>query len=147
VRIKGGPELRARLAAVAKAKPELGRAWAEEAAHRISADAPSRTGSLRRSIHAGEKSGRAAVLGNFYGRILDQGTKAYPIKPRRAGTLVFQYKGQTIFAKQANRRRLRSRPFLTRGAQAALSAPSLAAAVVAVWSRKRASGRFTRTVI
>lgn len=145
MRIKGGPELRARLAAIAAAKPELGRAWGSEAAKRIRDDAPRRSGDLRQSIKEGRRGGKAAVFGLWYGIILDRGTKAYRIKPRTVGgTLRYSYKGRTIFSKQANRRRLRRRPFITKGAQGALQSPAIAGAIVQAWNRKRSSGRFSR---
>jgi hypothetical protein len=145
VRIKGGPELKARLMAVIAAKPEITRAWAEDASDRIAADAPKRTGALERSIEPGEKDGKGVVRGNYYGVILDRGTKSYEIKPKKAGgRLVFNYRGRTIFAKKSQRRKLRRRPFITRGAQDALQASPIMAVVVKAYSRKRGSGRFSR---
>lgn len=144
MKLKGGPELRARLASIAASKPELGRAWALDAAARIKAEAPTRTGRLRGSIQPGEKSGKAVVKGNWYGVILDRGTKAYRIVPRQKQALRFQYRGRTIFARQANRRRLRRRPFITNGAQEALRSAAFAGQIIAAWNRKRASARFSR---
>lgn len=143
MKLKGGPELRARLASVVAAKPEMTRAWADDASSRISRDAPRRDGDLASSIEAGEKGGKAVVKGAWYGIILDRGTKSYGIKPKSAGgTLRFNYKGRTIFAKKTQRRRLRRRPFITRGAQDALRASPIAAIIVKAYSRKRSSGRF-----
>lgn len=142
VRIKGGPELRARLAAVVAARPEITRAWAHDAAPRIRSDAPKRTGALASSIHEDEKNGKGIVKGAWYGIIQDRGTKAYSIEPKSSGgTLRFQYKGRTVFTKKSNRRRLRRRPFITKGAQDALRALPIASAIVKAYSRKRSGGR------
>lgn len=143
MRLKGGPELMARLASVVAAKPEITRAWAADASGRISRDAPRRTGKLAGSIEPGEKSGKGIVKGAWYGIIQDRGTRSYGIEPRsKGGTLRFQYKGRTIFTKKSQRRKLRRRPFITRGAQEALRAAPIAAEVVKAYSRKRSSGRF-----
>lgn len=143
MRLRGGPELRARLASVIAAKPEITRAWAKDAASRISRDAPRRTGALAGSIEEGEKGGKGVVRGAWYGVILDRGTKAYQIRPRSAGgTLRFTYRGRTVFAKKSDRRRLRRRPFITKGAQGALAAAALRVEIVKAYSRRRSSGRF-----
>lgn len=146
MRIKGGPELRARLASVIAAAPEMERAWARDAASRISHDAPRRTGKLASSIDDGEKGGKGVVTGAWYGIIQDRGTRAYGIEPKsKGGTLRFQYKGRTIFTKKANRRKLRRRPFITRGAQEALRA--LPVEIVKAYSRKSARGRSSRVTL
>ncbi len=143
LRIKGGPELKARLVSVIAAKPEITRAWAKDASDRISGDAPRRTGKLAGSIEPGEQRGKGVVKGAWYGIILDRGTRSYGIEPRSpGGTLRFQYKGRTVFTKKSQRRKLRRRPFITRGAQEALSASPIAAMIVKAYSRRRSSGRF-----
>lgn len=144
VRIKGGPELRARLLSIVASATEIERAWAEDAAHRIRSDAPRRTGALERSIQPGTKAGKGAVFGNWYGIIQDRGTRSYGIEPKRASTLRFEYRGRTVFAKSAQRRRLRRRPFITRGAQDALAATAITTAIYKAWSRKSGKGRFSK---
>lgn len=145
MKLRGGPELRARLAAVVASRPEIQRAWATDAASRISRDAPRKTGDLADSIEAGEKGDKAVVRGNYYGVILDRGTKSYGIEPRKTGgTLRFSYRGRTVFTKKANRRKLRRRPFITRGAQEALASAAPVNAIIRAWSRRRASGRFSK---
>ena len=143
VRIKGGPELRARLASIVASVPQLERAWAEDAAKRIASDAPRRTGKLASSIHPGWERSKGVVKGAWYGVILDRGTKAYPITPRRAQSLKFTYRGQTVFAKKSNRRRLSRRPFITKNAQDALRSAPIRDSIIQAWNRRRASGRFT----
>lgn len=140
-RLKGGPELMARLSSVVAARPEMTRAWAHDAASRIRSEAPHRTGKLRSSIAEGEKRGKGVVTGAWYGVILDRGTKSYPITPKKSSTLRFQYRGRTVFSKKVTRKRLRRRPFITRGAQEALSGLPMAAVIVKAWSRKSARGR------
>lgn len=141
--IKGGPELKARLASVVAARPEMTRAWAHDAAGGMRRDAPRRTGRLASSIVEGEKQGKGVVRGNWYGIIQDRGTKAYSIEPKKASALRFSYKGRTVFAKKTQRRRLRRRPFITQNAQDALRGLPIAAVIVKAFSRKRSSGRFS----
>ena len=145
VRIKGGPELKARLASIVASKPEITRAWSEDAAKRIASAAPRRTGKLAGSIKAEDKRGKGVVTGAWYGIIQDRGTKAYTIRPRTAGgVLQFSYRGRTVFAKKSDRRRLRRRPFITSGAQEALRASAIADQIIRAWNRKSGRGRFSR---
>ena len=143
VHIKGGPELKVRLAAIIGSKLDIERAWAVDASKRIAGDAPRRTGRLASSIHPDESKGKAVVKGAWYGVILDRGTRAYSIEPRKAEALKFNYRGRTVFAKKVNRRRLRRRPFITANAQAALQASPIAAQIIKAWNRKSARGRFS----
>lgn len=143
VRIKGGPELRARLVAIVAAVPAMERAWAEDAAKRIAGDAPRRTGKLAGSITPGQEHGKGVVKGAWYGIIQDRGTKAYPIVPRQAQALKFTYRGRTVFAKKSDRRRLRRRPFITSNAQAALRASPIHDQIIKAWNRKSGRGRFS----
>ena len=143
MRLRGGPELRARLQSVLSAGAEIQHVWARDAAARIARDAPSRTGALKASIKPGDKRGKAAVLGNWYGIILDRGTRAYTIRPKKAGVLRYSYKGRTIFSKQSNRKRLRRRPFITRGAQGALASSAMTDQILKAWSRRRSTSRFS----
>lgn len=147
MRITGGPELKARLASVVASAADIERAWARDASRRIAVKAPRRTGALANSITDGEKAGKGAVFGNWYGVILDRGTKAYPIRPRRAKALHYTYRGRTIFSKKSNRRRLRRRPFITQGAQDALRSTAMTNAIVAAWNRRRGSGRFSKVAL
>jgi hypothetical protein len=127
---------------VVSATPEMERAWAVDAAGRIATDAPRKTGSLASSIEPGQKGGKGIVSGNYYGVILDRGTKSYGIAPKKAGgTLHFTYRGRTIFAKKVTRKRLRRRPFATKGAQDALRSSAIASVIVKAYSRKRGRGR------
>ena len=147
VRIKGGPELKARLAAIVGSKLDIERAWAQDASKRIAGDAPRRTGRLAGSIHPDEAKGKAVVKGAWYGVILDRGTKAYTIEPKKAQTLKFSYRGRTVFAKKVTRRRLRRRPFITKNAQAALQSAPIADQIIRAWNRKSARGRFSRLAL
>lgn len=148
MRLSGGPELRARLAAVIAAKPEITRAWAADAAKGMERDAPRKTGKLARSIEPGEKGGKGVVRGAWYGIIQDRGTRSYGIEPKKAGgTLRFSYKGRTVFAKKTQRRKLRRRPFITRNAQDALRSSAIASQIVRAYSRRRSSGRASRLAL
>ena len=142
MKLKGGPELRARLASVIAARPEIARAWSKEAAVLIEREAPRRSGKLASSIAPGEKAGKGVVRGAWYGVIVDRGTKAYGISAKPGSTLRFNYRGRTIFAKSVKRKRLRRRPFITRGAQDALRTTAITHEIIRAYSRRRSGGRF-----
>jgi hypothetical protein len=144
VRIKGGPELKARLSNIVASAAAMEAAWADDAASRIAGAAPRRTGALAGSIKPGTKSGKGAVFGNWYGIIQDRGTSAYSISPKNASVLKFEYRGRTVFAKKAQRKRLRRRPFITANAQDALRSAPMADQIIKAWNRRSSRGRFSR---
>jgi hypothetical protein len=165
--VKGGPELRARLQSLGSSQMRLDitRTWQGNASINIKTRAPHRTGKGMASIRPGFLSDmKAFVLGAFWLIFIDRGTKAHDIKVqslsgsgRQWGTsaqpegpergyggpkaLAFKMGGQTVFAKKVHKRRQGRRPFITEGAQKALS--GLPDVIVTTWNRKRA-GRYTR---
>jgi hypothetical protein len=142
-RITGGPELRARLTNVVRNADFMEAVWAKDAAARIKADAPTDRGRGKASIRAGASRGRGAVFGAFWLVFVDRGTKAHEIIARKASVLRFEYRGRVIFAKKVQRRAMRRRPFITRGAQEALAGLPIRDAIIQAWNRRRA-GRFTK---
>lgn len=153
--LKGGPELKARLAAMSAAGPEILARWQDTAAGQMRNTAPRRTGRGASSIHAAKLTDRRAEIRGAYWLIfVDRGTKAHVIRPKgisgsgRGGKstsqwLVFDWHGKTVFAKKVNRRRMRRRPFITQAAQDAIRPPTMSETVIALWNRKR-RGRFTK---
>ncbi len=167
VKITGGPLLRARLDAVSSEGADLIMAqWAEDAARNIRNAAPRRTGALAGSIKPGVKGAstrgrrslragvRAGVFGAYWGIFIDRGTKAHSIEPRegRPSTtgkgnpaLKFESRGATIFRRATFRRRMRRRPFITKGAQDALRASPWTDLVIGVWNRGSESRSFRKS--
>lgn len=167
--LKGGPELRARLNALASSqmKIEMNRAWQDTTVKAARTNAPSRTGAGRSSIAAGWLSDvKAQVRGAFWLIFIDRGTKAHDIRPQsisgsgrhwktsvqpegpKAGygnppTLAFNRGGKLVFAKKVHKRAQRKRPFITEAAQSALRQHMLRDVVLQTWSQKRA-GRWTK---
>lgn len=141
VRIKGGPELKARLASIIAGSPELVKAWADDAKERIARDAPNARRPASRQWSTRAQGNRAGVYGAFWWVFVDRGTKAHDILPRRAKVLRWDRGGRTVFAKRVHQRGLRRRPFITRNAQAAFASSKLSEQVVKLWNRRRLTSR------
>lgn len=156
VRFSGFPELRARLASVAQAGPEILARWQQTTRDRARSTAPSRTGRGRSSIHAAEvTSTRAVVRGAYWLIFIDRGTKPHDIEPKgvtgsgRGGKsttrfLKFDYKGKTVFARRVHRRRMRRRPFLSQAANQAFRENFMAEEVIGLWNRRAKTRRWTK---
>lgn len=153
--IKGGPELKARLASLASAPSQMLGQWQSATVSRSRSTAPSRTGRGRASIHAAKLTDtRAEVRGAYWLIFVDRGTKAHDIRPKSlsgsgrggpgtAKALKFDYRGQTIFTRKVHRRRMKRRPFLTQAAQEAFKGGAWVDVVQKAWTRRR-EGRFTK---
>lgn len=140
-RLIGGSALRARLTNVAAVAPAFAGEWADETVDLIKRTKPSSTRPASSRFTAKVSDRRAGVYGAFWWIFVDRGTKAHDIVARRAKTLVFQWKGDTIFAKKVHRKRMRRRPFITRAAQEALSSSNFAELVIQAWNGRRIRGR------
>lgn len=155
IRVTGFPELRARLAAIARSGREIGGAWQAGTTSKARQTAPARTGRGRASIHAAELTDtRAVVRGAYWLIFIDRGTKAHDIVPKgisgsgRGGksntrALKFEYRGKTIFAKRVHRRRMKRRPFLTAAARDSLRANLMSNEIVKLWNRRGAANTWT----
>ena len=139
--LTGGPDLKARLLAVAQSGPSVQSEWAIRASDEMQGTAPRRTGTLVRSIKPRWKNRDVVgVYGAYWGIFIDRGTKAHTIEPRKAKALKFDYQGRTVFTRKVVRRRMGRRPFITAAAQNALRDVSLRDQIVQAWNRKRARG-------
>lgn len=156
--VKGGPELRARLAAVASSQTrvDIARTWQQNATRGIRSDAPRRTGRGQASVRPGIVSDRKAVVRGAYWLIfIDRGTKAHDIRPKgvsgsgrggRSNTkaLKFEVGGKTVFARKVHRRRMPRKPFITKAAQDALREHPMSNEIVQAWNQRR-RGRWTKS--
>lgn len=140
-RITGGPELRARLSAIAQPFRPIGSAWQGKASSQMKASAPAQTGHLRGSIRPGFLSDTgAAIMGDYWAIFIDRGTKAHDIVAK-GKMLKFEVAGETIFARKVHKRRTPRRPFVTQAAQMALKATATDE-IVKLWNRKDESKRW-----
>lgn len=133
--LKGGKELAARLKALKLAFKPIGRDWADETAHEMRVRVPVRTGRLRASFrrrNATQK--RATVVGHYTAYFVDAGPKPHIITSKRSGSLVFQGRGGTIFARKVHHRGYRARPFRQAAAEAGLRKAPLEDALTRAWN-------------
>jgi hypothetical protein len=137
MRVKGTPELRARLKAIKVAFKPIGRQWATSTAHhaRRGARFKDRSGKGRRSIRVRNASmKRATVVANYYVAILDRGHKQYTITPKRARNLVFQSQGRTVFARKVTKPASRGLGFGNRAGKAGLRDVPMAEELIKLWN-------------
>jgi len=133
--LQGGPQLRARLKAIKQSFKPVGKAWADETVRQMRPRVPVQTGRLRRSFRVRNASQkRATVVGHFTAYFIDKGPKPHVITAKRAGNLVFQAQGRTIFARKVHHRGYRARPFRQRAAEEALRKNPMAAEVIRQWN-------------
>lgn len=133
-RLRGGGDLRKRLAALKLAFKPIGRQWGNRTVVRYRASVPSRTGKTRGSFRVRNATQKRAVVGgSFVAYFIDKGPVAHDIKGKK-GPLVFQASGRTIFARQVHHRGYRGRPFRDRQARAALRETPMADALVKAWN-------------
>lgn len=146
VRIKGGPELKARLAAIPAGAPEIVSAWAEDAAQQMRRTAPNARRPQSREFSPKTGRGprgqvRAAVFGAFWWVFVDRGAKRHEIlgssRKNPPDFLKFDRSGRTIFAKKVNHPGQRRQPFITRAAQEAFAAADLGVEIIKLWNRRR----------
>lgn len=144
-RIKGGPELKARLAAIPAGAPEMVGTWAEDAASRIRRDAPNAKRSASRTFTTRVRGLRGGVYGAFWWVFVDRGAKRHTIEGSGGRNppdfLRFSKGGRTVFAKKVRHPGQRRRPFITRNAQEALASSRLVDVIVKQWNRRRLSSR------
>jgi hypothetical protein len=133
--LQGGNALRARLKAIKVSFKPVGKAWADETVVQMRPRVPNKTGRLRRSFRVRNASmKRATVVGHFTAYFIDKGPKPHDIRAKRAGHLVFQAGGRTIFARKVHHRGYRGRPFRQRAAEEALRRNPMAAEVIKQWN-------------
>jgi hypothetical protein len=136
VKLRGGRELRARLAAMERAKRPVTRTWATETARAMRPMVPVKTGALRRSIDVGHTSEEeATVVANSSAFFVDAGTRPHDIEPRRKPSLVFQGKRGTVFARKVHHRGSRAQPFRARAAREGLRRTRIVDFFIGAWNR------------
>lgn len=145
VRFKGGPELKARLAAIPAGAPEMVAAWADDAAQRMRDSAPHANRPASRQFSTRTRGHRGAVYGAFWWIFVDRGAKRHEIlgsgRRNPPDWLKFGRGGRTIFAKKVNHPGQRRQPFISRAAQEALASSPIAAVIVKQWNRRRIGSR------
>lgn len=134
--LKGKRELNARLKALRQVFKPVGRQWGDETVRQAEAHVPAPTGRLRKSIRVRNNTQRkTTVVAHYTAYFIDKGPKAHDIKAKRAGTLVFQSQGRTIFARKVHHRGYRGRPFRERAAREALRKNPMAEQVIRAWNQ------------
>ena len=135
--LQGAPQLRARLKAIKETFRPIGRKWATSTTRhaRAGASFTDRSGKGRRSIRVKSASQRkATVVANYYVAILDKGSKAHTIVPRKKPTLVFQAGGRTVFSKKVNKPAARGLGFAGRAAKEGLRDNPMAEELIRQWN-------------
>jgi hypothetical protein len=138
-RLIGGSDLRARLVSLESVGQDYASAWAEDAASRMRRTAPNAQRPESKRFTTKATRFRAGVYGAFWWIFVDRGTKAHDIVARKAKTLMFEWKGETIFAKKVHLRRKARRPFITNAAKEALAGAAWVDTVIKTWNKRRLS--------
>ena len=135
--LRGGPELAARIKALKLAWKPIGRQWATGTAQIIRQTAPRKTGKLAASVKVKSVTQKRAQVGAiYYGHIIDAGSKAHDIVPRKAATLAFPGRdGRTIFSKKVHKPRQAGLGFAGRAAREELRRTPLSEPLIAEWNR------------
>ena len=137
MRVRGTPELRARLRAIKQTFRPVGRQWASSTVKhaRSGAGFNDRSGKGRRSIRVKSASTRrATVVARHYVAILDKGHKQYTITPKKAARLAFQANGRTVFARKVTKPASRGLGFANRAGKAALRDTPMAEELIRLWN-------------
>lgn len=137
-RLVGGDALRARLKAAGLVFKPYGKRWADATADemRHSDSWQDNTGRLRKSFRRRNATAKkATVVGHYTSNFVDAGSKAHDIVPRKGQFLIFDYKGQTIFAKRVHKQRIAAKPFKARAARRALERHPMSDELIAQWNR------------
>ena len=133
--LRGSREFKARCTAIKQTFKPAGAMWAKRTAELSKPSVPVRSGKGRRSVRVkNANQRRATVSAIYYVAILDKGHKAYTIKPRRSGSLVFDVGGRTIFARQVHKRAATGKQFAKRAADRAIREHPLAQTCIDLWN-------------
>lgn len=135
MKLRGGRELRARLAAMERAKRPVTRRWSTETARAMRPLVPVKTGALRRSIQPGRASeNEGTVVANRTAFFIDKGTRPHDIVPRKSGALAFKGKRGTVFARKVHHRGSKAHPFRARAAREGLRRTNIPRLVTDAWN-------------
>ncbi len=145
MKLKGGSDLRARLASIPAGGPEMVEEWAAVAADRMRATAPNAKRAESRKFSVKARGLRSAVYGAYWWIFVDRGTKAHTIFGSDAknppDTLKFNWRGRTIFSKKVRHPRTGRRPFISQAAQDALASSRFADVIIRQWNSRKLRGR------
>lgn len=158
--LKGGRELRARLAAIRTVFKPVGKAWAQDFRDHAKPVVPVRQGQgpgtlphppghLRGSIRVRNASKRkATVVADYWAYFVDKGPKPHAIpkvtraNPTGRKLLRFQVGGgQIVFAKRVRHPGYAGRPFRQRLAEDALRRTPMARMLLELWNRAGGQSR------
>lgn len=114
--------LRAADAAGEAARGDLVATGAAMLLQQLKAEAPMRTGRLRRSMAVRSSGSGAGLWGLAYGQMLAGGTRPHEIRPKRGRYLVFERGGRLVFARQVSHPGTRANPFPQRAVRDATPA-------------------------
>lgn len=133
--LKGSPELKARLRAIKQTFKPVGRQWATTTAQLMKPNVPERTGKARRSVRVKNASmKRATVAGIYYASILDKGSKAHDITPRKARALAFKDGQRTVFSRRVHKPAARGMGFAIRASRESIRRHPMADTLVKLWN-------------
>jgi hypothetical protein len=139
-RLKGGPELQARLRAIRTTFKPIGREWADKTARAGQGMVPVRTGRLKGSIKRRNATLKhATVVAHYTAYFVDAGTRRHTIVPRNSGRLVFSSGGRTVFARKVDHPATRPQPFRRRAALEGMRETPMAQKMIDLWNSARAA--------
>lgn len=132
----GATQLRARLKAIKLSFKPIGRKWAETTVNEMRPDAPRKTGKGVRTIRVRNASmTRATVSAVYYMSILDKGSQAHDITPRRGKLLRFEAKGRVVFARRTHIPARSGMHFASKAANEALRQNPMAEVLIDQWNK------------
>ena len=134
--LHGADGLRWRLHAMEDAAGRYPKTWADEYVQVARPQIPVRTGKTRQSVQVRSADAEGAEIeGSRIAVLIDTGTLAHPIEPKREA-LKFKAGGQTVFARKVDHPGTRARPWRERASDEALRRHPLADEVaVGPWNR------------
>ena len=134
--LKGKQELKARLRAVSLSFKPIGKKWADETAKAARPKVPVKTGRLRASIKRKSATMKRAQVGMYYtGYFVDKGPQAHDIIAKTGGSLVFQGRSGTVFARKVHHRGYKGRPFRKQSGIDGLRATPQADIIIEQWNK------------
>lgn len=138
-RLKGGPELRARLRAIQTAFKPIGKAWADNGSDAGKGMVPTRTFRLKNSIKRRNATLKhATIVAHYTAYFVDAGTKRHEIVPKTAKFMAFPYNGRTVFARKVDHPATHPQPFRKRMAVEGMRRTPQAQIMIDLWNKAKA---------
>ncbi len=132
--LQGADALARRLQAVGKAGKPMGDAWAKSALAETRRRIRVRTGKTRASLRLASSAKGGLLSGSAVALILDRGARAHDITAK-GGSLKFNVRGATIFAKKVHKPRQQGQPYLRASAEKGLTESHPADVIIAAWNQ------------